>query len=1295
MDSFNTYLIGIYKEFDLYLKEYYSNSTSCAEDGIGNEDGDIDNEEDDEFVGLQSFIDVGRQLISLVDDKSLEVDFVNRNLEFIMCLCFFSGNEQVYRPLIAECHRMFANKTISKNFIEGIPFCFAIPFGNRDLLTLLLSHGMDITLKIDNSYLMTAVLYANVEAYDFFIANAAPLNHANSNGDTAMLFAAMNGDDTLVERLSKAGEDLKAVNHHGFNVFICAAFHNQSTTITLLARLIERTHGKKRLQAMLDLRDKDGETPLHIASRLGFTKSVKALLDCGSEINIANKNRCTPLDLAKKGLQLSKKNINNNSNNNSNNSNINIKEEIESLEYVNQLLPSEFKDRLISRFNLVKKVKKTTKSYQKIIKIFDDYIKQKEQEITKNLESLLAVEKQQHTQHHNQQQQSKKSKNNSNKNKQPQPKTTTVTNNTNNTSTTKNNNNNNNNNNNKSRKQTLEEQTKNETKKIAVQLDLDLIKDKDNKDLEKQQFIQDKSNNINNINNINNNNNNNDNNNNIENEISQKEITNINNESLELSTTSSLSNNVQIQQQTQQTQPEQQQQQNNLDYREKYKELAILYLEQASRLKETLNQLTEIEDNFIEFRESLYERNEKAEVLGLGIPEILGIGLEYLSVEQLTVLASIHTDHIKEIESQLDKLDNMAAYFKRKPSKEDLPSYQSPLYQSPKFEEVHVSALDVEDDLLISSDGMKSQQKAMASGAAGSTALDTFVQVLGIDLRSLALLRVGMGILIMLDLYVRGLYLHDHYTDLGAVPANTVIDNSPYLWSFYYVNASKYWAGLLFTINFIAAFSMAIGYRTRLSTFIAWVLMTSLHVRNPMVLNGGMEMMIITNILFLLFPQNSDNLLLLLGDDFFRLILWWMLFLPLESKCSVDASLNVEQINKRTNINNARNISYSPVTQSNSTFPSTDSAGKYYLSFGTIAIMMQFCIMYLFTAVLKTGAEWNSEYSAVCLTIFYQKQKIGVAAFMFLPSWFWDNFLNYLYSPDRTSAIIYFSANNESLFKVLSIYKSMFLIHTTPLLPAQREDESISLQYQDSIYSEMKSSDSWIAIENATTLERKYGYNAFVELVRLSPILKLLSYLFATSLFKKFYNWVVNRPLFINGSSWNFFANMYPTKPVVVQRGYVKEIALFLLLVFVINWNMAGSSMTYAVPDSIRWIGPIFKIDQYWSMFSPYPSKDDGWGGIEVDYEKPAVTSDMFPTQRWRKFLMNLEGSHHKDRRLFYGRYLCREWNWYGRHKGEGEQLQTFKMLYMLEMTPPFPKDGVIPEDPKPHTLELWSHQCF
>ena len=127
-------------------------------------------------------------------------------------------------------------------------------------------------------------------------------------------------------------------------------------------------------------------------------------------------------------------------------------------------------------------------------------------------------------------------------------------------------------------------------------------------------------------------------------------------------------------------------------------------------------------------------------------------------------------------------------------------------------------------------------------------------------------------------------------------------------------------------------------------------------------------------------------------------------------------------------------------------------------------------------------------------------------------------------------------------------------------------------------------------------------------------------------------------------------------------------------------------------------------------MFAPYPVKNDGWyvipgtlqGGEQVDlmavtrddyslhqgvsWDKPRQVAAIYKNEHWRKYLQLIRDDKNADQRLYFSRYICREWD--ARHTG-AEQLNTFQITYMLEETL---------SDYQPATPEkvvLWEHSCF
>lgn len=182
----------------------------------------------------------------------------------------------------------------------------------------------------------------------------------------------------------------------------------------------------------------------------------------------------------------------------------------------------------------------------------------------------------------------------------------------------------------------------------------------------------------------------------------------------------------------------------------------------------------------------------------------------------------------------------------------------------------------------------------------------------GLDVRSMALFRMSLGILLLVDLSVRARWLVAHYTDHGVLPRSVLFElfPRPLFLSVHMLSGDILLQVLLFTLAALAAVALLVGYRTRLATALSWFLLLSLHIRNPVVLNSG------------------DTLLLLL--------LFWSLFLPLGRFFSLDAH----------RINHQRPQST-------------------ILSVATFAILLQVCFIYWFSVFLKTDPVWRTDYTAV------------------------------------------------------------------------------------------------------------------------------------------------------------------------------------------------------------------------------------------------------------------------------------------------------------------------------------------
>lgn len=135
-----------------------------------------------------------------------------------------------------------------------------------------------------------------------------------------------------------------------------------------------------------------------------------------------------------------------------------------------------------------------------------------------------------------------------------------------------------------------------------------------------------------------------------------------------------------------------------------------------------------------------------------------------------------------------------------------------------------------------------------------------------VDPRALAALRIALGLLLLADLVLRSRDLVVFYTDAGVLPRSVLRESFGGLAALSFAHGasgSPWMQGVLFALAAGFALALLLGYRTRLATAASFLLLVSLHARNPVLLNAG--------------------------DSLLRRLLFWGLFLPLGGRWSVDA----------------------------------------------------------------------------------------------------------------------------------------------------------------------------------------------------------------------------------------------------------------------------------------------------------------------------------------------------------------------------------------------------------------------
>jgi len=595
--------------------------------------------------------------------------------------------------------------------------------------------------------------------------------------------------------------------------------------------------------------------------------------------------------------------------------------------------------------------------------------------------------------------------------------------------------------------------------------------------------------------------------------------------------------------------------------------------------------------------------------------------------------------------------------------------------------------------------------------------LSYFKRVFSLDFRSIALLRISVGLTLVFDIIQRSHSLTSHYTDSGVLPRHLLFKlwNEPNFYSLYYINGNAFWVTILFIASAIFAMMLIAGYRTRLAAVLSFVLLISLHSRNPLVLQGG--------------------------DVALRVILFWMMFLPLAKRFSVDALLGRE----------------------------IEPKEKEYFSVSSIAYTLQFIIIWTFTGILKDGAPWVANFTAVAMaltldtfttsfgqwlrnfknllyyftfiTIFLEKFsfaffispfknawvrlvglillniliigfnlsfRLGLFGMIMvsislglLPGLFWDKIIkpitNFMSLKSQQGMTIFYDGDCNFCSRISRATTRILLLHPeTKIVISNNDKDALDL---------MHSAHSWVVRDSHGVSYT--GFRAFVSLMENAFFYRIIAPVF---LF-----WPI---LQIGEQIYRFISNNRPMTcitPIRIinsknftdkNREKTKNIILWTLLVVLIFWNIFSIPKynQHKIPTFFKNTILTLRLDQKWNMFAPYPTVEDGYyvipgvlrdgtgvnvytGDTNVNYEKPKNMAWVYKDQRWQKYMMNIWLKDFDEYRLGYGQYLCRSWN---NTNSFDKQLMNFKIIYMLEITDMNTLNEHVVEP-----VTIWEHRCF
>ena len=586
-----------------------------------------------------------------------------------------------------------------------------------------------------------------------------------------------------------------------------------------------------------------------------------------------------------------------------------------------------------------------------------------------------------------------------------------------------------------------------------------------------------------------------------------------------------------------------------------------------------------------------------------------------------------------------------------------------------------------------------------------------------LDLRSLALFRIGLALVLLGDLLVRSFDLTAFYTDWGVLPRAALLDKFAPAdrFSIHLISGQPIFQEALFLLAAFFAVMLLLGVKTRWAALASWFMLVSIQNRNLEILQGG--------------------------DVYLRLLAFWAIFLPIGAMYSVDSALDTAD---------SKPDSY---------------ASKYsHFSVPGIALMLQVAFVYAFAVLLKSGSAWHEEHSAVYYALSIQQMATplghfllhfpkllpwltretlvhegtipflllmpflfgpvrtcgvlfifmlhlglglsirlghfpwiaGMAALPLLPAWFWDTAI-----PGSLRARFAEAGSGLRLCydELCPFCKKMAcILRTFFMLPAA---EVVPLRDSSATWNEMYEQRSWMVIE--LDGKRRYGFDGFVSALGYSPIFSWLTSFCKLHIVARIgdlcYRWVQSRREKLSEATlW------LKVRPARRRTLWLVNLLAFVLILYVFLWNV--STVTHIpFPPSQDKLAITLDLDQQWDMFSPYPLTYDGWYVIEgrlrdgsdvnvlhpnqtVSFDQPRSIADQYKNERWRKYLMNLSLPEHADYRLYYGRYFCRSWNT-GRSQRDPKALVSFDIIFMGHQ-------NSISRPPVGYSRDLlWHHECF
>ena len=153
--------------------------------------------------------------------------------------------------------------------------------GRTEMVADLLQRDADVDVNLADNDGLTALIIAaeegHTEVVTALLQRDADINHANGDGWTALMFAAYHGRTEIVRALLQRGADINIVNNRGTTALMLAAYRGR-TEPELFFKVV--------LISIMQI--EMVSSALMVAAARGHAEIVRALLDAGANVNLAD-----------------------------------------------------------------------------------------------------------------------------------------------------------------------------------------------------------------------------------------------------------------------------------------------------------------------------------------------------------------------------------------------------------------------------------------------------------------------------------------------------------------------------------------------------------------------------------------------------------------------------------------------------------------------------------------------------------------------------------------------------------------------------------------------------------------------------------------------------------------------------------------------------------------------------------------------------------------------------------------------------------------------------------------------